>query len=704
MATATTFQINNGVSEFRWFAGSARSRPYRSILEWAESEVVLPPGGPCAGLRYRGDRQPFAGMFLNAIHELRPEYVYLCGPSQKGKTLTGTVIPALYTLFELKESLIVGVPSGDMVNDKWKDDFKPVIDASPSLARWLPRTGVGAKDGQGIRYDFANGTSIRFMTAGGSDKSRAGKTTRVLAVTEADEFGDTGGQSKEGSKFEQLTARTNSHGSKRRVYAECTVSDEAGLVWQAYLNGTGSRCFPQCQHCGHYVEIDRVHFTGWEDAENEDEAREKAYFFCPDCGSHWSENDRKAANLAGKLVHRGQNIDENGAVAGASPSGRIFSMRFHSGHDNIGNQGDLGVEMWRASRAVDQELTERKICQFVWAYPPPVQEMSIIKLEHNMLTARQGNTERGMVPAWCDRLTFCGDVGKRFIHWVAVAWRMDGRGRVVDYGSQPVYSDQMPEQTAIVSAFDELQRSLLATGFNWLGYDERKAIKQGADERKRVDVIQFDANWNTAAVVAGCDLIRARFTPDDLRNQRAVYPYFGRGRRQEYGRVYGEVKSTGAVVKWIGNNCHLATLPERATLAMEANVDHYKLDAHASLMLPKIVNQDGSAGDFPAGAVDLFKVPTPRDHAGFVKHLLAEELQEIFEPGQRGAVQVWHVRSRANHYLDAFTSNFVAAHRMGVAAVTRTEAKQEKIAEKYQPQQKFTTADGRPFLVTQREV
>lgn len=693
MTTATTFQIDNGVSEFRWFAGSARSRPYRSIREWAESEVVLPPGGPCAGLRYRGDRQPFAGLFLDAIHELKPEYGYLCGPSQKGKTLTGTVIPSLYTLFELKESLIVGVPSGDMVNDKWKDDFLPVISASPSLARWLPRTGAGAKDGSGIRYDFTNGTSIRFMTAGGNDKSRAGKTTRVLAVTEADEFGDTGGQSKEGSKFEQLTARTNSHGSKRRVYAECTVSDEAGLVWQAYLNGTGSRPFLHCQHCGHFVEIDRTHFTGWEDAESEEEAREKAYFFCPDCGSHWSEKDRINANLAAKLAHRGQKFDENGTLVGDAPKGRVFSMRFHSGHDNIGNQGDLGVEMWRAARAVDQDLAERKVCQFIWAYPPPVQELTVVKLERDTLLTRQGNTERGLVPSWCDRLTLCGDVGKRFLHWVCVAWRMDGRGRVVDYGSQPVYSDQMPEATAILSAFDELQRSLLLPGFNW---DEHQ-------ERKRVDVAQFDANWNTAAVVAGCDLIRSRLTADDIRNQRAVYPYFGRGRRQEYGRVYGEVKSTGATVKWIGNQCHMAWLPDRNSVAMEANVDYYKLDAHASLMLPKSVNQDGSTADYPAGAVDLFKVPTPRDHAGFVKHLLAEELQEIFEPGQRGAVQVWHVRSRANHYLDAFTSNFVAAHRMGVAAVVRTENKSLATAEK-PIERKFLTADGRPFLVTQREV
>lgn len=692
MAT-TTSPSSNALSEFRFFLDAAKSRPYRSIREFAEQEIILPPGGPAGGLRFRGDRQPWAGLFLDAIHQEKPEFVVLTGPTQKGKTLVGTVIQTVYTLFELKESVIVGVPSLNMVADKWKDDLKPVIEASPSLARYMPRTGAGAKDGSGIRYDFTNGTSIRFMTAGGGDKTRAGKTSRVVSITEVDDFGESGGESKEGSKFDQLVARTDSHGSRRRVYAESTVSDDEGIVWRAYTRtGYGARPLVKCQHCGHYVEIDRQHFTGWEDAPNEDEAREKAFWFCPSCGSHWTEQDRKKANQQAKLAYRGQTIDPDGNVIGARPAGRILSMRFHAGHDVMGDSADLAAKLWRHAQNPDYEGAERAVCQFIWALPPPKQQITLVKLTQDTLAARQGMTERTLAPDWCERLTFHADVGKRELHWVMMAWRLDGRGRVIDYGTHPVRSDSLPEAIAIRSALNELWLAVCAPGVNW----------QGHEQRKRVDVSQYDANYMTDAVVAAVFDTQKLLTADDHHNQRAVYPYFGRGRRQEHNYNYSEVKTLNDTVKWIGNRCHLAWLPDRKVISMQADVDHYKVEVHSSLTVPRETNPDGSAGDYPAGAVDLFRVPSPKDHANFCRHIMAEELMETFEPGARGPIQVWHVHSRNNHKLDATTGNFVAAHRAGVAVVPRNQPQPEAVTSPPVVQSPVVTADGRPWIVTQR--
>jgi len=686
------FPAINAVNEFRLFLDSSRSKPYRTIREFAESEVVLPPGGPSAGLRFRGDRQPWAGLFMDEVAKLKPEFVYLVGPSQKGKTLSGHVIPIVYTLFELKESVIVGIPNIDMVADKWKDDLKPVIESSPSLARYMPRTGTGAKDGGGVRYDFTNGTSIRFMTAGGGDKSRAGKTSRVVAITEVDGFGEVGGTSKEGTKFEQIVARTNSHGSRRTVYAESTVSDADGIVWQAYsAGGSGARLMLKCQHCGHYVDIDRQHFTGWEDAKHEDEARDKAFWFCPDCGSHWSEQDRRAANQQAKIAHRGQRIEPDGTVTGEKPPGRVFSMRFHPGHDIIGDASDLAAAMWRAAQKPDQEAAERAISQFLWALPPLKQDITVVALTHEGIAARQGSTERGLAPSWTERITFHSDVGKRELHWVMMAWRKDGRGRVIDYGTHPVRSDSLPEAVAIKSALVELYTAIAVPGVNW----------EGHAERRRIDVWQADAAYMTDAVVSAIHEILKLMTDDDRRCNRAAYPYFGRGRRQEYGHTYGDKKTTNATVRWIGNRCHLAWLPDRNVLAMEVDVDSYKIDVHSALAIPKEVGADGREGDYPAGAIDLFRVPNPKDHNNFAKHIMAEELMEQFEPGQRGAIQIWHVHSRSNHKLDATTGNFAAAHRAGVAVVPRQTPKQPAIGSPA-ISSPVTTADGRPFLVTQR--
>ena len=55
-----------------------------------------------------------------------------------------------------------------------------------------------------------NGATLKFMTGGGSDKSRASYTSRVLVATEIDAFDVVGGTSREGTKWSQLLARLKS--------------------------------------------------------------------------------------------------------------------------------------------------------------------------------------------------------------------------------------------------------------------------------------------------------------------------------------------------------------------------------------------------------------------------------------------------------------------------------------------------------------
>ena len=50
--------------------------------------------------------------------------------SPSGKTLHGFIIPLLYHLFEHNETVICGVPQMAMAKDKWRDETRPVIEAS----------------------------------------------------------------------------------------------------------------------------------------------------------------------------------------------------------------------------------------------------------------------------------------------------------------------------------------------------------------------------------------------------------------------------------------------------------------------------------------------------------------------------------------------------------------------------------------------
>src|SRR4051812_4294071 len=105
-----------------------RTPRLRTLREFAEQEIVLPTG-PYAGMRFNCARQPFSRLFLEQA-DAGWRRIASTGPSQSGKTLLSFVTPSLYHLFEVQETVIVGLPSMDMAGDKWTEDLLPVIQAS----------------------------------------------------------------------------------------------------------------------------------------------------------------------------------------------------------------------------------------------------------------------------------------------------------------------------------------------------------------------------------------------------------------------------------------------------------------------------------------------------------------------------------------------------------------------------------------------
>jgi hypothetical protein len=192
--------------------GSLRTPRLRTLEEFAEQEIVL-PSGPYAGRRFRGDRHPAGRLWLRELDSGRWQRAFLTGPNQDGKSLLGFVIPTMYLLFERQETVILGVPSLDLVKDKWSIDLRPTIQAS-QYAEQLPTSGGGSRDGESVLFEFRNGARLRFMTAGGDDQSRAGFTSPNLVVTETDGFDKVGGNSREGDKFSQLVRRTLAFGDR----------------------------------------------------------------------------------------------------------------------------------------------------------------------------------------------------------------------------------------------------------------------------------------------------------------------------------------------------------------------------------------------------------------------------------------------------------------------------------------------------------
>jgi phage terminase large subunit GpA-like protein len=585
--------------------------PVRTIRRFAEDEIVIPTGR-FEGQKFRCERQPWAGLWLDAIDSHRWRRHFMTGASQGGKSLAGFVIPTLYHLFELRETVICGVPSLDLVADKWEEDLLPAI-AATRYRDLLPRKGRGAKGGVGARLTFGNGATLRFMTAGGSDKSRASFTSRVLVVTETDGFDSIGKESAEASKFEQLEARLRSFLDAKRVYAECTVSTKDGRTWTEIQQGTRSLIALRCPHCAKRVTPEREHLTGWADAPTIVDAVQRSRLTCPACGVAWSENDRKQANADATLVHRGQVIDGE-RIDGQPEATDTLGFRWSAANNLLVPIAEIGGDEWKAAKEPDEAEADRKMCQFVWAVPPKSLSVDLTQLDAQSIMRRTvGALKRGFAPADTVRIAAGADIGKRLTHWTIIAERADGSFHVVEYGRTENPSDELGDERGVMAGLRQLR-------------DEMRGRVYG---EHRVGLVVIDEGFLTPVVHAFVTESGPGFVSS---KGVAATMYRQRGAERETGSkvLASDAGSLNIVQTAVGMRY------------LELDADAWKSRLHGSLTTPLGM----------PGAMTLFVGETPQEHTSYAKHLTAERKTSEFVPN-RGEVIRWKAVHQNNHWLDS---------------------------------------------------
>jgi phage terminase large subunit GpA-like protein len=607
-------------------AEASRVLRRRTMRQFAEDEIVLPTG-QYQDERFKVERQPWTGLWFAELDSGRWRRHVMTGVGQGGKTLCGSTLPVLYHLFECRETVIYAAPTMDMAADKWRQDILPVIRAS-RYRDLLPDRGGGARGGTPTSIEFKHGPTLRFMTGGGSDKVRAAFTSRVAVITETDGMDEAGGSSRETDKVSQVEARTSAYPNPR-IYQECTVSTEEGRTWRELKGGTDSRIIMPCPHCMRWVTPEREHLIGWQDAADVTEASEGASLCCPSCGSMWTEQERVGANRRAKLVHRGQDVAEDGTVLGLIPRTLTLGFRFTAANNLLVPISRVAEEEWGAPRTTDPDLAEKKLRQFYWALPSEPESIVLSEMDTAAITKRSIDVPRGRVPADCGPLTIGIDVGKWLCHWVAVAWRSGGTPHVVEYGRIEVPSNSMAEELAILTALRRFRDEVCKIG--WPG------VSEGQNHRPSM-VLVDSGNWEST-VVAFCAESGAGFLPSK-----------GFGVRQLTGRKIAHEPGYEAKRQQAGH------------VLVEINADHWKSFVHARLQTPP--------GE--AGGLSLFH-GTPTEHLSFAKHLTAEKRVEEFIAG-RGLVSRWEAVNRNNHFLDALAMACVAGHGVGEKVVVQPVA------------------------------
>lgn len=626
--------IRSAVEEVRYLAKLSAPARLRTMSEFAEQEVVI-PDGEYAGWRYSLNTQPAARLWFDEIDSGRWCRFAGTGPQQSGKSLSFYIIPAMYHLFEMQETVICGLPTMDLARDKWNIDLKPAIAAS-RYADLLPSKGPGSRGGATPELiTFKNGARLKFMSGGGGDEKRSAFTSRVLVVTEADKLDESGGNSRESDKLQQMEGRTRSYDKRRRVYLECTVSTEEGRIWQEIKRGTDSRIVIPCVGCESWVTPEREHLVNWDHAEDEWSA-EDAQFSCPACGQLWSEDDRHQSNSRSRLLHRGQSIDDSGNISGDTPRTHTLGFRYSAVNNAFVSAGTIGIEEWRAKRSVDQDAHDRSLCQWVWVVPPKPLSDSLVHLDIESIIARQHSAGRGEVPGAADVLTGGIDIGKRRIHWTVTAWGNSARGYVVDYGDVSVPIERFGVEKGIQYALSEI-RDRFDEGFH-CGGGYLSPVRTLVDCRYLPDVIyQWCRNGRNSGSVRDVFL-----------------PAMGHGRGQDFGSGhYRPPKKPGGHVIAIEPHYYVQTDAKAKLAIVHVDANYWKTYVHNRLADP----------DTAESVLTLFE-SDPEDHREYAQHLTAE--RQVESHGEKGTELVWERVRKANHWLDTTALAVAAGHVAGV--------------------------------------
>lgn len=630
------------VEDLHWCLSLAQVPIVRPMAKWAEEEIVL-PNGPHAKEPYQHANHPVSRLWFDEVDSGRWSRVASTGPTQNGKTLMCYVIPTLYHLFEMKETVIIGLPTLDMANDKWQEDFLPVIQSS-GYADLLPASGEGSRGGQVKRaIKFRNGASARFMTAGGNDKKRSAFTSRVVSITEVDGMDESSETSREADKIEQIEARTMAFGRLgKQVYLECTVSIERGRIWQEVKNGTDSRILRPCPYCGVYVLPERENLKGWREAESEEEAAEIAHFVCPDCEHPWTDEDRITSGKNVVLVHRGQEVTTAGEVIGPIPKTQTLGFRWSAIDNPFTSASDLGAREWLASKDRDRENAEKKMRQFVWTLPYDPPDIEMTPLDPTAIESRTLTLKRGVAPDGTVAIAIGVDTGKRMLHWTATAIDANGGGHVIEYDKHPVKSDTMGVRRGLVSALAELAKYF---GGGWQSPDGKKHLPAQ---------VWIDSGWHehTDAVYQFCIAANKKLGLAIGSELYRPTKGYGEGQRRMTRYIAPTAKKKGVI--YIGNEFHIAKVQRNGrvvpgVMLVHVNSDNWKSELHQRLVMPT---------EEPL-SLTLYEAAAFAEHTELCQHLTAEKQMEKFLPG-KGVVIVWERIDRNNHWLDSTYASICA--------------------------------------------
>lgn len=643
------------------------------IEQWCETHRIV-PNKPYDG-PWSNDTFPILTPIMTMIFAAIFAVVVIVASPQKGKTEGGIINPLLYALFALHLDAMYMNTSLNNADGIWHKKIKPAILASFPEAFGLPREQLGRRQ---LRH-FANsaGASL-FVNGAESAGNLAADSIPVVLCDDVDDYPtDLDGK---GHPCDLAFKRADAYAREDRILVEAgTISTRQRRAWKRFEQGTQFRPYVPCPACGTWQLIDHQRMVF--DPASVHRTRKNTWMRCLNDDCAYKIRDRHVGPMLARhvWVGRDQRIEGNAIIGklpvssddGASewsveiipgvtrfglhhPESSICSFWYNAFYWPEASWGDL-MERWITSRGDPDAEKEWQIHVAVEPWEDPDADFDRIT-EQELAEHVVDFYALGTVPDGVDVITLAADVGDYAIHWSAQGWSRDGRTWLIDFGKIKVAQPRGRKNMAPEEA-DAWSEAAIPKALDALWKIEDEGWKTSGGTRMNARLCGVDMGWR----------------PDTIGG------WVARRRSRKWVSVRGSKLDDAPMAP------RRITRTQRTYPRLELGVYQGKLLLRDRLRIPR-----GGHGYWNFGAGK--KLDT------YFKHLASEEL--VTETDRLGNnKRVWKKTGGANHWWDCAVYSLCLGLVCGVCLLGE-EAKPHST--KKPTRRSLQTADGRPYLVTER--
>jgi phage terminase large subunit GpA-like protein len=477
--------------------------------------------GPLSGSRLNPKAERAIELWLRMLESRRYRWHVLVAPSQRGKTLTGVVIPTLHALIEEKVNYGWIMPSLDKLGQKWTGTLAPMIEGG-GFKDYMPDKGPGSNGGRPAALAWRDPKTHRRLATlyamalgkGGSETSTASNPCARLGIDEADDAENVG-------QIRLAQKRTASYGAAGGGIITSTVNERRGRdlhpILELNAEGTRSRMGHLCPHCQTHVIPELEHFNV-----------ERAAIVCPSCSVLWSEADRHSARNAAIYLHGNPEAEEFSV---------LYTQLDYFWEYPDPRTGEVQLLMTALASEHKSALAAKErgdpspwnnYLRKAWCRPESAEDAEVpqtIDL-HQAARATKSPHHRGEIPAGSAVITTGADTGKRDGWMLQLSMSADLSWHVVDWGHR-----ETPDSKAEPTPTE--QRAML------------DALRERMNRIGKCNAMGVDVGYNTDMVCKwarthGIKLMRGDQRPNGKKNENdnRTLPSWAEARKQDDGTTW----------------------------------------------------------------------------------------------------------------------------------------------------------------------